>query len=265
MWTAGPRPAGVLPAATPGGVMARRLEVKYFLDRTRRSALARDLRAFMRPDVFAGPDGSYIVRSLYFDTPDYQAYHDKLAGAAERHKLRVRAYGVDPGRAAFVRLEVKSRYLGYIHKTVADVAREDYPAFEQALRRRTLPPAAMLERYPAAREFFRIQRQLNMEPKILIQYRRQAFERLEVNRTRVNFDDELVASRTLDLLGPCQAGGRLMKYGGAIIEIKVDNVLPFWLHTLIGKYELRNEAISKYCYAVRSQARMSAVAREVDE
>ena len=55
-----------------------RLEVKYLIDRTTRTALTRDLAAFMRPDQHAGSGGGYRVRSLYFDTPDYMAYHEKI-------------------------------------------------------------------------------------------------------------------------------------------------------------------------------------------
>ncbi|NIR49003.1 VTC domain-containing protein, partial [candidate division KSB1 bacterium] len=74
-------------------ILFRRMEIKYMVDRTTRTALTRDLRAFMRPDVHTSQDGAYLVRSLYYDTKAYKAYHDKMAGAAIRHKLRVRAYG----------------------------------------------------------------------------------------------------------------------------------------------------------------------------
>lgn len=239
-----------------------RLEIKYLVDRTTRTALTRDLRAFMRPDAHAGPDGGYVVRSLYFDTRDYMAFHEKMAGTAVRHKLRARAYGDDPSQTPHVRLEVKSRYLSYIQKITVDVSREEYCAIEEGLRRRKLPQEVLRDVDGASREFFRLQRQLHMEPVVLIQYRRQAFERRELNRVRVNFDDQLLASRNLNLLAPLEGARPLLKYGHAIFEIKVDNTLPYWLHMLISKYDLQNEAVSKYCYAVRSEARFSAVGRE---
>ncbi len=245
-------------------VQFRRLEVKYLIDRTRRTALASDISALMRRDNHASGDGTYMVRSLYFDSPDYRAYHEKLNGVAIRHKLRVRAYGEDPQQAAFVRLEVKSRYLNFIHKIALDIPREDYCAVEQALRRRVLPPVHLLASNNISKEFFRLQRQYNLEPKIVIQYRRQAFERLEISRTRVNFDDELWATRHLDLLGPLRGARRVLQCGHGIFEIKVDGSMPFWLHALIVKYELQDQALSKFCYAVRSEARSSAIGRVDD-
>jgi SPX domain protein involved in polyphosphate accumulation len=242
-------------------LLFNRLEVKYWVDRTTRTALTRDLLAFMRPDPHAGEKGGYLVRSLYFDTPDCMSYSEKLAGMAVRHKLRTRAYGENPSETPIVRYEVKSRYLSYIYKTTVDIPRADYEEVDAALQRRLLPPARVMDDAHISKEFFRLQRQYNMVPKVLIQYRRDAFERVEQNRVRVNFDDELYATSHLDLLGPLKGGRRLQKYGHAIFEIKVDNVMPFWLHQLISKYNLQSEAISKYCFGMRSEAKMSATGR----
>ena len=92
-----------------GQMLTQRWEIKYLVNRTTRVALDRDLRALMPRDPFANGDGTYRVRSLYFDTPDYMAYHSKMAGDAVRHKIRARVYGEDPNVARGVRLEVKSR------------------------------------------------------------------------------------------------------------------------------------------------------------
>jgi SPX domain protein involved in polyphosphate accumulation len=253
--------AGDERVGTPSALRFQRLEIKYLVDRARRTALERDLSALMRPDPYSGRNGTYTIRSLYFDTADYMAYHEKLAGTAVRHKLRVRVYG-DTLTAPNARLEVKSRYLNFIHKLAMDVPRTEYKVLQQSLQRRILPPSDFFEDRPGAREFFRIQRQYNMEPKVIVEYRRRAFERRELSRTRVNFDDELQASRNLDLFGPLRPARSLLRCGHSIFEIKVDGVMPFWLHTLISKYDLQNEAISKYCHAVRSEARLSGLFRE---
>lgn len=238
-----------------------RLEVKYLVDRTTRTALNRDIQALMRPDKYAGPDGSYRVRSLYFDTADYMAYGQKISGEAERHKLRVRAYGDEPSQTPLVRLEVKSRYISFIYKVVVDVSRQEYQEIENAFNQRRLPPMHIWSDKDTSKEFLRLKQQYNFEPKILLQYRRQAYERNELNRVRVNFDDELIASRDLEMLGTMRGARSLLGYGQSVFEIKVDNVLPTWLHQLISKYDLNNQAFSKFCYAVQSEARSSSVAR----
>lgn len=242
-------------------ILFQRMEIKYLIDRTIRTKLARDLSALMRPDSYTCKEGSYVVRSLYYDTPDFRAYHDKVAGAAERHKLRVRVYGRDPRQSPIIRFEVKSRYVSFIHKITLDFPLEEYEEIEPVIFGRAMPPDKVLQDQYLSKEFFRIQRQYNMEPKILVQYRREAYERMEINRVRVNFDDELVASRNLELLAPLKAARSLLKYGNSIFEIKVDGGLPFWMHNLISKYNLQNRAFSKYCQSVRSEARFTAEAR----
>ena len=246
-------------AATPASrmVLFRRREVKYLVDRTTRTALTQDLRAFMRPDAHAGGEDGYIVRSLYYDTDRYLAYHEKLAGAAVRHKLRIRAYGENPRAAAFARLEVKSRLLSFIHKITVDIPTSQYELLVPALIGRRLPPDYILKNSDVSKEFFRLQRQYNMHPKVMVQYRRQAFERMEINRVRVNFDDQLQASRGLNLFEPLVSPRSLLKYGNSVFEIKVDGEMPFWLHGLVAKYNLQDQAFSKFTHAIRSEARFS--------
>jgi hypothetical protein len=250
-------------AQTTGNLSSRR-EVKYLVNRTKRTALARDLAALMTPDVHAGPNGTYLVRSLYFDTPDYYSYHCKLAGLAVRHKLRTRIHCADPGQAQVVRMEVKSRYLSHVSKISVALPREDYLVVEESIWRRALPPPRILEAFPGAREFLRLLKQYNMEPKIVVQYRRHALERQELGRVRVSIDDELVATRHLQLLGELRGPRRLLNYGNAIVEFKLDGFMPYWLHTLISKYDLVDQALSKFCFAVRSEAMLSPVGRTGD-
>lgn len=245
-----------------GPLLMQRWEIKYVVDRTTRTALERDLNALMRPDAFAGNDGSYIVRSLYFDSPDYMAFHSKISGEAVRHKLRARIYTDDPSQVEWVRLEVKSRILATIHKIACDVSREEWEEIWSALQARTLPPDEILDRHRGVMGFFRLQKQFSMEPKIMVQYRRTAWERRDLSRVRTNFDDGLIASRDLDLLGPMNNARRLLQYGHSVFEIKVDGVMPYWLHMLTDKYGLQNQAFSKFCNSIISEARKTSVIRD---
>ena len=179
-----------------------------------------------------------------------------------RHKLRARIYTDDPSQVEWVRLEVKSRILATIHKIACDVSREDWDEIWSALQARTLPRSEILDRHRGVMGFFRLQKQYSMEPKIMVQYRRTAWERQDLSRVRTNFDDDLIASRDLDLLGPLNNARRLLQYGNSVFEIKVDGVMPYWLHMLTDKYGLQNQAFSKFCNGIISEARKTAVIRD---
>ena len=55
--------------------------------------LASRLGKLFPRDGHAGPDGSYRVTSLYFDTPYDTALREKLDGVDRREKFRLRYYG----------------------------------------------------------------------------------------------------------------------------------------------------------------------------
>lgn len=243
-----------------GPLLMQRWEVKYLVDRTTRTGLERDLSALMRPDAFGNNDGTYIVRSLYFDSPRYMAFHGKVSGDAVRHKLRARIYTDDPKQADKVRLEVKSRVLATIHKIACDVSVDEYREISEALANHCLPRNEILDAHRGVNAFFQLQKQFNMAPQVIVQYRRKAWERRDLCRVRTNFDDDLVATRDTDLLGALPNARNMLKYGNSVFEIKVDGMMPYWLHMLTDKYELQNRTFSKFCYSLVSGARTSAVA-----
>ena len=87
-----------------------RYELKYLLRRHQVGPLVAELRQQLPVDRYAGPLGMYPVTSLYYDTPHFKAYWDKLDGHRNRRKIRVRVYGasdITPQTPAF--LEIKQR------------------------------------------------------------------------------------------------------------------------------------------------------------
>ena len=45
------------------------------------------------PSIFYAPYPPRYINNLYLDTVDMENYHDNMAGAADRHKVRIRWYG----------------------------------------------------------------------------------------------------------------------------------------------------------------------------
>src|SRR5688500_6376039 len=87
-----------------------RYELKYLLRREQVKPLVTELSQTLRLDAHANPLGVYPITSLYYDTPDYKGYWDKLDGQRSRRKVRVRVYGdrtITEETPAF--LEVKQR------------------------------------------------------------------------------------------------------------------------------------------------------------
>lgn len=84
-----------------------RHELKYVINAMDCAVLRSRLPQVMGRDSHAGKEGTYRVRSLYFDTPQDQALKDKLYGVAKREKFRLRYYNED---LFHIRLEKKCKY-----------------------------------------------------------------------------------------------------------------------------------------------------------
>lgn len=80
------------------------------------------LRAIMKPDVNVGADGTYHVRSLYFDTPSDKALREKIDGVNVREKFRIRCYN---GDTSHINLEKKSKRGGLGNKQYASLSAEE--------------------------------------------------------------------------------------------------------------------------------------------
>ena len=104
----------------------KRHEIKYIISLREAELLKYRLRALLRPDSHVRADGSYFIRSLYFDDTDYRAYHEKIAGVKERTKYRIRFYNMDDSR---ITLEKKSKDGDLSGKESVRISRELAEAF----------------------------------------------------------------------------------------------------------------------------------------
>ena len=204
----------------------------------------------MAQDPFAKASGRgyYRVSSLYFDTPDYGCFWDKEAGVAERKKLRLRYYGESFDAKANVFAEIKRKKDALILKD-----------------RISLPPSVCnfrdLDGYLAGlggetdnKDFLRELRWFrlrnNLRPKVFVAYNRRAFFAKRDRRIRVTIDEDIIAQRQVRLEAALRMPKRVYSQG-AVFEVKYENVLPYWFHRILQRFELQRLAFSKYGNSVR--------------
>src|SRR5690606_30901477 len=106
------RRAGIQPGGLVGPVLANtpnsglRFETKYPVDPAVRTALWYDLLSLMQADTHQeAPSAGYGVESLYFDTPRFDHYWNKVDGLPRRVKFRIRRYSTSPEVRHFERSE----------------------------------------------------------------------------------------------------------------------------------------------------------------
>ena len=228
----------------------QRREFKFLFEFDELAHLKRLLAPHCYPDPHAGPDGTYLIRSLYLDTWDYRLYLANEREAALRYKARIRTYPSRPGSPVF--LEIKNRILDVIHKTRAKVA---YEGWADHLHRRDPDVGSGLGAF-----LLRLH-QHGLGPTTLVQYARYAWLGRRETYARVSLDIciQCQERHTFDLEA-CDRYWRpidspyvtLTTRPVAVLELKFSGAPPWWMQSLVKELDLIRHAYSKYCNSVRS-------------
>jgi SPX domain protein involved in polyphosphate accumulation len=234
-----------------------RYEYKYLVPDRLVPAIREAARATSRIDKYADPDGTYRIRSLYFDTDRFDLYWANEREQADRFKMRARIY---PGKPSPVFLEVKRRILDVIVKSraavPADSWRDVLAGREAALS--ALPPAA---RKGALSFLARLHRH-HIHPVMLIEYEREAYISDIDKYARLTFDRKIIVQpqEKLDFEGNPR-GWRPVDHIAqtrtpepvSVLELKFETRPPRWMVALVRRLDLIRYSFSKYCYGVTAE------------
>jgi hypothetical protein len=228
-----------------------RYELKYMLTTEQYTSVIDELAAYMQPDPYGNEDGRYLVTSLYYDTPDYKAYWDKIEGHRFRRKLRVRVYGegeVAPDTPCSV--EIKQRANRTIQKKRVVLSYSSAIALCEAGAEVNGVPGADKAVVEEVKYLSSI---LNLRAACIVSYDRQAFVGTERDPgLRVTFDTKLTGrTHDLSLLSQDDAENHFFVPPQLyVMEIKADGNVPYWLTRLITRNRCTLRSISKYCLAL---------------
>ena len=230
-----------------------RYELKYLLRREQVGPLLDDLRERLRVDNHGDARGVYPITSLYYDTPAFKAYWDKIDGQRNRRKVRVRVYGhVDVTPATTCFLEIKQRVTQMMSKrrVVLPYAEAvDFDAFPDMAEARPGPDGDLLQ------EVYYLYRTLQLRPTCVVTYDRMAFEGDEyAPDLRVTLDT-MIAGRTHDLslvFGDRAANRVALRPEYAVLEVKANYNVPGWLANLLARHQCTFRRISKYCLVLET-------------
>ena len=199
--------------------------------------------------------GQYTVRSIYFDTPDFDCYFDKMAGVKRRNKVRLRGYNGD-GEAGTVFFEIKKKVDEPLYKNRAPTT---YGEAKQILEGEPVENFIELtEKTPLAqdnaRRFMYHLHARRMQPVVTVIYEREPYQAIlkDVdNDLRITFDKNLRAVAYPDPEDlfeekcPVPVDGQHF-----IMEIKFNRYLPTWVKAVVNTFGLTKGPASKYVLSV---------------
>jgi len=228
-----------------------RFELKYLLTLQQAEAFKTALKAYLVVDEHGRGNGSYALASLYYDSPDLRCYWEKVDGVKFRRKLRIRRYetGEPLQDETPIFVEIKQRL-----DRVTQKRRAILP-YGEALRlcdgRQALQHApddgAVID------EIYSFLWQYNLRAASIVRYERQAFMGTEYDiGLRVTFDTNLTyQTNALDLSKP-PTGFPMLPANQVVMEIKVNERIPYWLTELVAAHNLQMVRMSKYCRSIEA-------------
>ncbi len=225
-----------------------RKELKFYVPSQKIGPLRNYILRYMEYDPFCigRPNMLYSVRSIYFDTPHYLFFFEKIGGIDKRKKLRIRTYN-EPNEFAPAFLEIKNKFTDNIFKERAKVPLMNITEVLDGFDNETGENVSTASR-KALNKFIFLVHGLNLIPRVLISYEREAFVGLDDPDVRITFDID-VRSYPNPSLDDFFREADLITISDPyfILEIKFFNRMPIWTRQLVSTFGLQQESISKYC------------------
>ncbi len=229
---------------------ASRLEYKYLVPTAIISDIRRAITPYVRLDAYSEitKEKEYTVRSIYYDTPNFDCYEEKVEGFLEKKKFRIRGYN-SLAECSTVFLEIKRKLHDFIAKDRAPFQYHELDAIFSAPGVRH----QVCEHQAAARHFLYYYYGRRLMPVILIVYEREAFYSKFDRFLRVTLDKDVRSHLypTLDMLY-YNSGLKYALPQTSILEVKFYRGLPLWIRSLARAYHLQRLAVSKYAICIDS-------------
>lgn len=213
----------------------KRREMKFLLTKTQYDIIRKQIEPFMTEDKF----GLHTILNIYFDNENDDLIRHSLGKPVFKQKLRLRAYGSAAEDDDIAFLEIKKKYRGITYKRRLELPYKelfDYGAFN-------VKPAVQGQVFD---EIDALKTRMDLIPKIVICYDREAFFGNDDNEFRVTFDSNVRYRYTnLDLrLG--DDGEQLESAPYRIMEVKSAGAVPLWLVHILSENKIYHGSFSKY-------------------
>jgi len=215
-----------------------RHEIKHYINSADCLLLQRKLRCVMEPDLNGGPDGSYLIRSLYFDTPENKALMEKIDGVDNREKIRIRLYNHDD---SLIKLEKKMKVNGLTAKLSVNISKEqckDILDGNIKWMKDTDNPVLI--------EIYHKMMHQHLRPRTIVDYTRNAYVYSPGN-VRVTIDKSIrTGLMSNDLFSRELPTVETLPKHLAVLEVKYDEFLPEVIGDILQIGDRQKLSVSKY-------------------
>lgn len=215
-----------------------RHELKFKISDAAAEVLKQKLSLILKKDKNAFyEDGSYLIKSLYFDDRESSSYYEKLDGVLYRKKYRIRTYNDDE---KFIRLEKKMKHNNMTAKEQMLISKDIYSKILNGKINEIDNPQGLLL------EFLNEYKNKGLVPSIIVGYHRIAFT-YPISDVRITFDSHIQSGLyNYDLFNKKASNYTIIEYGKQVLEVKFNEVLPLHIANILNDIPTCREAVSKF-------------------
>ena len=215
-----------------------RHELKFKISNSAAEILKQKLSLILGKDKNAYyEDGSYLIKSLYFDDRDSSSYYEKMDGVLYRKKYRIIMYNdVD----AFIRLEKKMKHNNFTAKEQMLISKDIYSKILDGKIDEIENPEGLLL------EFITNYKNKGLVPSVIVEYHRTAFT-YPISDVRITFDSNIQSSLyNYDLFNTSYPRYIVDEPGKQVLEVKFNEILPLHIANILNDIPACREAVSKF-------------------
>ena len=216
-----------------------RYELKFEMNMKIAQLLKHRLSLFMDIDEFSkNEDGSYYVRSLYFDDIYDKAYYEKIDGVEEREKYRIRIYNFDE---TYIILEIKGKKGNLGYKEQDRINKEECLfLIDGDCDKINIGNRKVLER------FVNDMKMKHLVPSVIVDYNRLAFT-YPIADVRITFDSDIASGGyNYDFFNKDIMLYNILEDNKVILEVKYNDFLPKMICDLINGVPAVRISMSKF-------------------
>ncbi len=215
-----------------------RHEMKHKIMNAEALTIKSRISLIMKMDTNSSDNGKYLIRSLYFDTPEDKALLDKINGFSIREKFRIRFYNND---TSFIRLEKKIKHNNMTAKLSARLTKEE-------VEKIIANDIEFLKESSneLLREFYLKLRCDRLQAKSIVDYYREAYI-FDAGNIRVTIDSDIrTPVNSIDLFNSNSQTISIIENNTSVLEVKYNEFIPEFILDLIQINKCSSTAISKY-------------------
>jgi len=219
--------------------MKGRHEHKFYINMADCRLLRSRLKVVAKLDTNVGEDGTYLIRSLYFDNYADKAVDEKLQGISRREKFRIRYYN---DNINFIQLEKKYKINNLTYKVqvpitdcqVLRILAGNYECLKE-------------DEHPLLLELYSKMHFEVLRPRTIVDYTREVYI-YEAGNVRITFDSDIRTSSSINRFLDSQHV-TIPATTAIILEVKYDGFLPDVLRKIVNIDQRSQTEFSKYIVA----------------